>query len=115
MKPYNVWLDDEDKRRIREVQELYNCESQSQAVRTALKVAAQSGKVSGLVLPKASKHSKTKRKTKAVDAVEALLNIAQYAKVLAEEIPALPADFSARPDFYTYGEYWRQADGKNSD
>lgn len=113
MKPYNVWLDEEDKRRIREVQELYNCESQSQAVRTALKVAAQTGKVSGLVLPKTSKHSKTKRSAKAikkVDGVQALLNIARYAKAHEDEIPELPEDFSARPDFYTYGAYWRQAD-----
>ncbi len=115
MKPYNVWLDDEDKRRIREVQELYNCESQSQAVRTALKIAAQSGKVSGLALPTTSKHSKTKRIAKKSDAVEALLKIAKYAKAHEDEIPMLPADFSSRPDFYTYGDYWRQAVEKDLD
>ncbi len=109
MKPYNVWLDDEDKRRIREVQALYNCESQSQAVRMALKVAAQLDKVAGLAIPPTSKHSKTKRPSKKPGAANTLLNIAKFAKAQAADAPTLPEDFSARPDFYTYGEYWPAA------
>lgn len=115
MKPYNVWLDDDDKRRIREVQELYNCESQSQAVRMALKVAAQSGKVTGLALPKTSKHSKTKRGVKKSSAATALLKIARYAEAHTDQSVSLPVDFSSRPDYYVYGQYWRKDDDDDDD
>jgi hypothetical protein len=107
MKPYNLWLDDDDKQRIREVQELYHCESQSQAVRTALKIAATNPRINQLVLPVTSKHSKTKSAPKKVSPSKTLLRIAQYAEKHNAVTSALPEDFSARPDFYTYGNYWQ--------
>jgi hypothetical protein len=114
MKPYNIWLDEEDRRRIREVQERYHCESQSHAVRAALKIAAQTGKIDQLALPPTSKHSRTKRILKKATAAKTLLRIAKYAEAHADELPKLPADFSARPDFYAYGEYWQRVAGKAS-
>lgn len=63
MKQTTIWLDMIDRENFTAIQQLYGCESFSQAVRLAARIALQAGRLN-IPLPPTSKFSRTKRELK---------------------------------------------------
>ncbi len=104
MERTTIWLSEEDKATFAEVQALYGCESFSQAVRLAGRLALQTGRLN-VPLPSTSKYSKTQKRP-------AKGNFFADLSVMAKEISieGLPEDFTEHLDDYLYGDLRHQID-----